>query len=72
MTGGERKHPVFALRAAIDEVSLSRPTIATCLQTLQGLGLVREVTGRRRHKTYVYSEYLQILNEGTEPSPPGG
>ena len=33
------------------------------------LGLLREITGRQRHRLFVYDHYLAILNEGTEPLP---
>jgi len=32
---------------------------------LQDAGILREATGRRRGRLYVYDEYLQLLNEGT-------
>jgi hypothetical protein len=31
------------------------------------LGLVRETTGKQRNRLFVYSGYLDILNQGTEP-----
>ena len=31
------------------------------------LGILREITGRERHRLFVYEPYLAILNEGTEP-----
>jgi len=29
--------------------------------------LLREITGKRRRRLFVYDAYLNILNEGTEP-----
>jgi hypothetical protein len=37
------------------------------VQLLTELGIVREVTGRRRDRVFVYDEYVRILSEGTEP-----
>lgn len=34
-----------------------------------GLGLLREITGKQRHRLFVYAPYLAILNESTEPLP---
>jgi hypothetical protein len=31
------------------------------------LGLVREITGRRRDRIFTYGPYLDLLSEGTEP-----
>ena len=30
-------------------------------------GLLREMTGGRRDRVFVYGRYLDVLNEGTEP-----
>jgi hypothetical protein len=34
---------------------------------MQRLGILREITGRQRHRLFVYDRYMEILNEGTEP-----
>jgi hypothetical protein len=46
------------------------PTILRALATLEALGIVREATGKGRHKIFVYQAYLDILNQGTEPFAP--
>ena len=33
---------------------------------LKDVGVLREVTGRRRSRLYAYDAYLAVLNEGTE------
>jgi hypothetical protein len=35
------------------------------VKRLEEAGILREVTGRRRGRLYVYEEYLKLLNEGT-------
>jgi hypothetical protein len=35
------------------------------------LGMVRETTGKERHRRYTYHRYLEILNRGTEPPKAG-
>jgi DNA-binding transcriptional regulator GbsR (MarR family) len=52
---------------AARQLPLSEPTIATALRHLEDLEIVRELTGRRRNRIWVYTHYLAILNEGTEP-----
>jgi hypothetical protein len=37
------------------------------LEHMRRLGILREITGRERHRLFVYEPYLAILNEGTEP-----
>ena len=34
---------------------------------LAKLGIVREVTGKRRDRLYVYESYLQLLQAGADP-----
>ncbi len=59
----------LSIPAAATDLGLSSPTIAKSVEHLTRLGIINEVTGRRRDRFYVYSRYLQILNEGTEPIP---
>lgn len=49
------------------EMPLSEPTVYTAIKCLEQLGIVREVTGKERYRIYIYSEYLDILDEGTKP-----
>ncbi len=36
------------------------------MRALERLGIVRELTGKKRNRLFGYEEYLSILNEGTE------
>ena len=49
------------------ELEINRTTISNCIRRLQELGIVREITGQRRNRLFVYDRYVQILGEGTEP-----
>lgn len=40
------------------------PTVNVALAQLQSLGIVREITGRKRGRVFAYSAYLDILSEG--------
>ncbi len=53
----------------VEKSGLSAPTINATLADLVRLGIVSEVTGRRRGRVYAYDRYLAILSEGTEPLP---
>lgn len=59
--------PINSAARLARETGLSVPTVNTALEALQGLKLVKEVTGKRRGKLYSYQPYLKILNEGTAP-----
>ncbi|MBB4313193.1 Fic family protein [Roseospira marina] len=61
--------PLIRIPEASDRLTLSQPTVGKALDTLGALGIVEEVSGRKRGRVYVYRRYLDILNEGTEPLP---
>jgi len=43
------------------ELGLSAPTVNAALARLQEVGILQEVTGRKRGRFYVYGAYLQLL-----------
>ena len=51
---------------------MSAPTINLALADLEDLGVVTEITGRKRGRVFSYAAYLVILNEGTTPLVPQG
>lgn len=53
------------------QTKLTTPTVNAALSELERLGIVSEVTGRKRGRVFGYQRYLDILNEGTAPLPPG-
>ncbi len=67
-----RRHPVLSIAKAVEELKLSHPTLSKALSNLIELGIVREVTGRKRDRLFAYGQYLAILNEGTEAPGPDG
>jgi hypothetical protein len=38
-------------------------------ESLQRLGLARELTGRKRGRIFEYTGYLALLRDGTDPLP---
>jgi Fic family protein len=49
-------------------LGLTSPPVYAAITRLEEAGILREITGRKRGKLYVYDQYLSILNEGTEPT----
>lgn len=66
-----QQNPFATPTALVERTGLTAPTINSALADLQRLGVVDEVTGRRRGRVFGYRGYLDILNEGTTPLPPG-
>jgi Fic family protein len=67
-----QQNPFATPTALVERTGLTAPTINAALTDLQRLGVVDEVTGRRRGRVFGYRAYLDILNEGTTPLPAGG
>jgi len=60
---------VFTIPEASRRLNLSEVTIGKATGHLERLGIVREATGRARNRIYVYTNYLAILQEGTQDQP---
>jgi Fic family protein len=52
---------VLASTAAAAELDLSVPTVNAALGRLEEIGILREATGRRRGRLFVYDAYLALL-----------
>jgi Fic family protein len=58
--------PVTTSRALERATGLSHVTVNKMLDHLCALNLVDERTGAKRNRIFSYTEYIRILNEGTE------
>lgn len=65
-----QRNPYVTAKQLVGSTGLTTPTVNAALEDLRGLGLIEEVTGRQRGRVFVYTGYLAILSEGTEPLPP--
>ncbi len=59
--------PIVSIQNAANHLKLSVPTTITSINHLQRIGILKEMTGRKRKRLFLYQRYLEILNEGTEP-----
>jgi Fic family protein len=64
-----RRHPITTIPNAATQLNLTAPTVRSAVQSLQTLGIVREITGKQRDRIYLYDQYVRILDAGTEPLP---
>lgn len=61
------RQPIVTIDQARRRLGLSFPAVAKGINTLESLGIVKELTGQRRNRIFVYEQYFAILSEGTEP-----
>ncbi|QEL22950.1 Fic family protein [Bosea sp. F3-2] len=64
-----QQHPFLTAGQLVTQTGLSMPTVNAALADLERLGIVKEVTGRKRGRVFGYRRYLAILSEGTDPLP---
>lgn len=62
-----RTRPLATVNDLCARSGVAYPTASRAVGALQGLGIVREITGRQRDRVFAYERYLAILNEGAEP-----
>ncbi|ARN57191.1 Fic family protein [Sedimentisphaera salicampi] len=60
------ERPIASPNWLQEKTNLAQSTVNSCLRELEKLGIVKELTGRKRNRLYSYAEYLSIMNEGTE------
>jgi Fic family protein len=64
-----QQNPFVTSNVLVEKTGLTAPTVNASLAELERLGIVNEVTGRKRGRVFSYRAYLDILNEGTAPLP---
>jgi len=61
------RHPIVNIAQAAERTEINRTTITNCIGRLEELDILRELTGNRRNRLFVYEQYVEVLSEGTEP-----
>lgn len=62
-----RQRPVLGIPQLCQHTGMTFPTASKAMEKLLGNGIVRELTGQRRNRVFVYGAYLDILSEGGKP-----
>lgn len=62
-----QRTPIATIPRLATKTHRTLPTIAKALSVLMELGIVREITGKKRRRVYTYGRYISILSEGMEP-----
>lgn len=62
-----KKLPQVSVPLLSQELGMTLPTARSSLNHMVDLGVLEEVSGKKRDKVYIYKKYLNILEEGAEP-----
>lgn len=61
-----QSRPIVNAAYLAEVTKMSPPTVSAALGSLQEVGIINEVTGRKRKRIYAYTSYLGLMNKGTE------
>ncbi len=61
-----KRHAILSVAKGVEELGVAKQTVAAAVERLEHLGILREETGRLRNRNWVYREYIDLLNAGTE------
>ena len=62
-----QQKPVVTVPESARRTGMSEPTVRKSIRHMEQLGILREITGKRRGRLFAYGEYLAILERGTGP-----
>lgn len=60
------EHPIATSASLVEKTGISPATVNKSLSNLQELGIVREITARKRNRYFSYTGYIDIMSAGTE------
>ena len=60
------KHPIATAGSLVKKTGITAATVNKCLENLERLNIVRELTGRKRNRIFSYHQYVDIMNKGTD------
>ncbi len=60
------EHPIATPGWLAEKTGISPATVNKALGHLERLGIVKELTARKRNRLFSYAEYVEIMNRGTE------
>lgn len=60
------EHPIATSNWLVEKTGITPATVNKALGHMEQLGIVRELTAQKRNRLFSYSQYVEILNRGTE------
>ena len=60
------ERPITTSGWLVGKTGITAATVNRCLGRLERLGIVRELTSRKRNRLFSHTEYVDIMNQGTE------
>ena len=64
-----QKHPVRSVATLAESLGLTAPMVGSAIVRLESDGIVREFSGRKRDRAWVYSSALTLVESGGQARP---
>ncbi len=61
------EHPIATSDSLVKKTGITPATVNKALGHLERLGIVKELTARKRNRLFSYAGYIKIMSRGTEP-----
>jgi Fic family protein len=60
------EHPIATSGSLVEKTGITPATVNKALGHMERLGIVKELTARKRNRLFSYAGYISIMNRGTE------
>jgi len=60
------RKPIITSQELIKELKTNKETANQILNKFEELDILKEISGKKRYKKYIFSEYINIIKRGTE------
>ncbi len=64
------RHPIVSVAQVMKQIQTSKPTAGRAVKALEEAGVLVELTGKKRDRSWAYQSYLDRLRVGTELETP--
>lgn len=61
-----KRYAILSVAKGVEQLDVSKQTVSAAVRRLEDLRILREESGRLRHRNWVYRDYVDLLNAGTE------
>jgi len=58
--------PIISSQDLTGRLSVSRETFNQLLKRFENIEIIKEISGKKRYKKYMFSDYINIIKRGTE------
>ena len=59
------EHPILTIATAVKLLETTRPTATKAVTALVDAGVLEEISGKKRDRSFGYAGYLDLLKAGT-------